>query len=158
MKKVQKKSKFVPGRVLVLMVIGFFSFFSSIAQNTKLVSGKVTNSVTNLPVEGATVTVKGSTKGVATGPAGEFSITVPATAKTLVISNVGYGNIEASIGTSGIVNVKLVAGGEDLSEVVVVGYGTRKKETLTGSIATVDSKMFQNRDLYLIHYPPARDR
>lgn len=145
MKNVQRKSRFVSARLLLLMMIGFISFYSSTAQNTRELSGTVTNSATDLPVAGASVVVKGSSKGVSTDASGKYTITVSANAKTMVISSVGYTSIEIPIGSAAAINVKLVAGGEDLGEVVVVGYGTRKKETLTGSIATVDSKIFQNR-------------
>ncbi|MEO6232399.1 MAG: SusC/RagA family TonB-linked outer membrane protein, partial [Ferruginibacter sp.] len=145
MENVQRKSNFIPDRVLLLLMIGFFSFHSSIAQNTKEVSGTVTSAVTNLPVEGASIMVKGSSKGVSTGAAGEFSITIPSNTKTLVVSSVGYARIEVPVGSSGAINIKLNVKGGDLGEVVVVGYGTQKKATLTGSVEQISSKTFENR-------------
>ena len=144
MKNVQRKSRSVSVRLLLLM-IGFISFYSSTAQNTKELSGTVTNSVNGQPVAGASVVVKGSPNGASTDASGKYTITVSANAKTVVISNVGYTPKEVPIGSSAIINVKLVAGAEDLGEVVVVGYGTQKKATLTGSIATVSAKTFQDR-------------
>ncbi|MEO6355899.1 MAG: TonB-dependent receptor plug domain-containing protein, partial [Ferruginibacter sp.] len=147
MENVQRKSSFSPGRVLLLMMIGFFSFHSSTAQNTKEVSGTVTSAATNLPVAGASIIVKGGSKGISTGAAGEFSITVPSNAKTLVVSSVGYARIEVPVGSSAAINIKLIVKGDDLGEVVVVGYGTQKKSTLTGSVSMVNSKAFQDRGI-----------
>jgi len=115
------------------------------AQATRTVSGRVVNSSTGEPVAGATIRIKGVRGGATTDSAGSFKWTVPASAQTLIISSVGFQEIEAPIGASGTISVRLVLTGKDLGEVVVVGYGTQKRATLTGAVATVDSKVFKDR-------------
>lgn len=105
------------------------------AQN-KTISGKITDEL-NEPVAGATVVVKNSKTGTTTNDAGEFSISVPASAKILVISSVGFGSKEVTI-TGDIINVTLQkVANANLEEVVVVGYGTQKKTSLTASVASI---------------------
>jgi iron complex outermembrane receptor protein len=110
------------------------------AQN-KTVSGKVTDSKDGSPVAGASVTVKGTKMGTQTNAGGEFTISVPSTATTLVVSSVGFGTKEATIG-EGAVNISLATAANDLNEVVVVGYGTARKRDLTGSVGSVKAKDF----------------
>jgi TonB-linked SusC/RagA family outer membrane protein len=115
--------------------------FTQIAfSQTKTVSGKVLDDKGN-PVQGATVTVRGSKTGTSTDAAGSFSFNVSAAAKTLVISSVGFTQQEVSIG-DGPVSVALVASSQSLTDVVVIGYGTARKKDLTGSVASVQAKDF----------------
>ncbi len=112
------------------------------AQESRVITGKITDQKDGTPIVGATVTVKGSTQGVSTGADGSFRMSVPATAKALVISSIGFGSSEYSIGASSDISVSLVASNSNLNEVVVVGYGTARKRDLTGSVATVKEKDF----------------
>lgn len=123
-------------------ITGIFLFFSlSILAQSKTVTGTVTDE-DGAGVAGASVVVKGSNLGTNTNANGAFSITVPASARTLVISFVGLSSEEVSIG-DGPLNVKLKnAASNDLNEVVVVGYGSVRKRDLTGSVASVTSKEF----------------
>ena len=125
--------------ILVMLV----STTIAIAQN-KTVTGKVTDEK-GAPVVNASVQVKGSTKGVTTDGNGSFSISVPTTAKSLVISSVGFGSQDVSISKSSSVSVSLQSTASSLDEVVVVGYGTQKKITLTGAQATVKGADLENR-------------
>ena len=104
----------------------------------KKISGKVTDEKGE-PVLGATVIVKGFSTGTVTNAAGIYSLTLPANAKTLSVSYIGYKPQEIVIGNSTSYNIVLEDASISMSEVVVVGYGTQKKSTLTGSIATVKS-------------------
>ncbi|HTI58923.1 TonB-dependent receptor [Mucilaginibacter sp.] len=100
----------------------------------------VTGTVTDekgLPLPGVTVIIKGSSRGVATDQKGSFSIVVPDAGAKLVFSMTGYLTQEVTVPADGVVNVQLVVDAKSLNEVVVVGYGTRKKATLTGSISQV---------------------
>lgn len=103
------------------------------AQQT--VKGKVTSNKGE-PIPGASVSVKGSATGTNTADDGSFTLTAP-TGATLVISNVGYTTKEVKVGTSGTIDVELAASAGDLGEVVVVGYGTQRKEAVTGSVANI---------------------
>ena len=116
----------------------------SLAQGTRTVSGTIVNSQTGEPVSGATVSANNSKRGTSTDEKGHFKLTVNQ-GGALLISSVGYDQQEIMPGADGIVTIKLVSNNQQLSDVVVVGYGTRKKATLTGAIATIDSKIFQDR-------------
>ncbi len=103
------------------------------------VRGQVTDAA-SLPLPGVNVVVKGSTVGTTTDVNGKYVIVVPDENAVLVFSYVGYEKTEIPTGTRTTVNVVLQVGERSLDEVIVVGYGTRKKSDLTGAVATVDSK------------------
>lgn len=102
------------------------------------VSGKVVNDKGD-PVWGASVLVKGTTRGVMTDTTGVFNISASA-GSTLVISMTGYGSQEIAVGNRQTVTVQLTPSNRDLEQVVVVGYGTQKKRDVTGSIVSVNAK------------------
>jgi TonB-linked SusC/RagA family outer membrane protein len=137
------------GNVSLSFLLLFFfiiSDYAAMAQATRTVSGRVVNAATGEPVVGASIRTKGVRGGTTTDTSGAFTWTVPASVSTLVISSVGFQETQAVVESSGIIRVKLVAtGAKDLGEVVVVGYGTQKKATLTGAVATVDAKVFKDR-------------
>ncbi|HRP56759.1 SusC/RagA family TonB-linked outer membrane protein [Agriterribacter sp.] len=118
----------------------FFSFSTALAQN-KTITGKVTDSKDGSPIVGVSVQVKGSRSGTTTNISGDFSITVPASAKILAVSAVGYEDQEVPIDSDNL-NILLVASTSNLEEVVVVGYGTARKKDLTGAVASVQEKDF----------------
>jgi TonB-dependent starch-binding outer membrane protein SusC len=114
------------------------------AQNAE-VTGKVTDAKDGTPLPGVTVKVKGSTNSTVTITDGSFRISVPENAKTLVFSYVGYADVEAAVGKAA--NITMTKGDVSLTEVVVVGYGTKIKRDVTSSISKVTSKDFQNLPL-----------
>jgi len=122
--------------------LGLFLILSSVIfAQSKVVSGTVLDK-DGVGVAGASVTVKGSTTGTNTSSTGAFSLNVPATARTLIVSYVGYASQDIPVG-NGTVNVVLVpSAGNDLNEVVVVGYGSVRKKDLTGSVGSVTAKDF----------------
>ena len=108
------------------------------------VTGNVTSEEDGLPVVGASVLVKGTTVGTVTDIDGNFTLTnVPSSAGTLVISFIGMQTQEVKVQPT--VKVVLKSDAEALDEVVVVAYGTAKKESLTGSVSVVDSKKIEKR-------------
>jgi len=109
------------------------------ARQERIVTGKVTDK-SGKPLEGVTVTVKGATTVVTTDSDGNYQINVPQDGKALVFTIVGFEAAEYTIGSQRAINVSLEASVSDLDEVVVVGYGTQKKETLTGAISSVQGK------------------
>lgn len=125
--------------MLVLMV----AFVGQLAAQTRTLTGRVTDAA-GLPLANASVIVKGTNIGTTTNADGAFSFSVPANAKTLVISAVGYGDKEASIGSNTSFNVQMTTQDRNLAEVVVVGYGTQKKKELTTSVAQVKGSDLQN--------------
>ncbi len=99
------------------------------------VSGKVTDE-NGSPLAGASVNVKGSSKGVSTNATGAFTLTVPDNA-VLVISYIGYEPKEIAVGGRTDIAVQLSQSVKVSDQVVVVGYGTQRRKDLTGSIASV---------------------
>ncbi|MBA9077825.1 SusC/RagA family TonB-linked outer membrane protein [Rufibacter quisquiliarum] len=95
------------------------------------------------PLIGVTVLVKGTSTATATDVNGGFTLSVPGNNATLVFSYIGYLNQEVAVGSQSNVSVTLLTDAKALEEVVVVGYGTQRREDVSGSIATVDSKDFQ---------------
>jgi|GEM_PF-5601099 len=108
--------------------------------------GRVSGSVRterNDPIEGASVTLKGTEIGVSTNEAGEFALDVPAGGGTLVFSYLGYVAQEQPVRGGERLTVTLVSVMEDLDEVVVVGYGTMRKRDLTGAVASVQAQKLE---------------
>lgn len=101
----------------------------------RTISGIVSNS-TEAPVPGASVLVKGSSRGTATNENGEFTIKVPADKNILVFSAIGMQSRELVI-TGETMNVQLAEDAKTLGSVVVVGYGQVNKKDLTGSVSSV---------------------
>lgn len=132
-------------RLLIFQLLFLSVYDCAIAQN-RTISGIVSDDKGN-PVQGASVSVKGSAEGTATDNAGRFSLAVPASAKTLVISNVGYNIQELAVSGKSSVTVALVSATQTLNDVVVIGYGTARKREVTGAIATVTSKDFQQGNI-----------
>ncbi len=111
------------------------------AQN-RTITGKITDT-DGKPVSGASVLLKGSTKGVSADEQGAYSISIPTTAKTLVVTGVGFTTREMTVGTSNVVNVTMVSSDKNLEEVVVTGYSTKKKAEFTGASSRVSSKQIE---------------
>lgn len=103
------------------------------------VTGTVTNEK-NEPLGGATVTIKGTNNSVVTDQNGSFTINA-VKGNVLVISSVGYRNMELRVGNEGtVLNATLELVDRSLDEVVVVGYGTSKRSDLTGAVVSVKAK------------------
>lgn len=105
----------------------------------RTVSGKVSDA-TGMPLPGASVTVKGSTLGTSTGADGSFTLRVPANAKSLTISAVGYSGQDIAIGSRSVFDVSLAVEGKGLDEVIVTGYGTQKRSQYAGAASKVEAK------------------
>ena len=89
------------------------------------------------PIPGVTVTVKGTTQGTATDTNGAYSLPVLNENTILVFSYIGYITQEISVGNRRSINITLNEDTRQMDEVVVIGYGTQKKETLTGSVVAL---------------------
>ncbi len=101
-------------------------------------TGTVLDSAGN-PLAGATISVKGSSKAVMSGEDGKFSIDARP-GDVLVINYVGYKPVELKAGANTQLRVRMQKSGEDLDEVVVVGYGTQKRTKVVGSVAQIQGK------------------
>ena len=108
---------------------------NTINQQSKLVKGTIVDA-TGMPVIGANVMVKGTTNGTITDMDGNFSLEAPVGA-TLVVSYVGYSNQEIKVGNQKNLSIALKEDSEALDELVVVGYMTQKKASLTGAVTSM---------------------
>ncbi len=105
------------------------------------VTGKVTDAGTKEPLIGVYVVVKDTMLGATTDFDGNYELVVPRGKNTLVFSYVGYQSIEKKIGFESVINAELIQG-QVLEDVVVIGYGTVKREDVTGTLTTVSSDQF----------------
>lgn len=112
-------------------------FFTAHAQDNPLqVSGTITT-VSGAPLSGATVAVKGGNQSVMTNADGTFRLTVPSAHSVLLVSYVGYISREIPVDGKATHTIRLTENPNELSNVVVIGYGTRRKSDLTGSVTSV---------------------
>ena len=92
---------------------------------------------------GVNVVIKGTATGASTDFDGKFSISVPDASSVLVFSYIGFENQEIVVGNQTTINVTLNASAESLDEIIVVGYGTQRKVTLTGSVIDVKGDVLE---------------
>jgi TonB-linked SusC/RagA family outer membrane protein len=120
---------------------------SESASNATMQASQVTGVVTDengnsLP--GVNVIVQGTTKGTTTDNEGKFTIEIPEENAVLTFSYIGYLTENISVEGQSVINVTMILDIASLEEVVVIGYGTVKKEDLTGSVAVVTAKDIEN--------------
>ena len=127
---------YIKRAVLMALWLGPLRFAAAQTTGPAPTIGTVTDGDSHTPLPGATVVVKGTTQGVSTDPDGHFSLVGVAPGATLVISAVGYGKREATVG-SGPLEVALPTDVQQLNEVVVTGYSEQNRRTLTSAISTV---------------------
>ena len=135
------KSK-LTGLLAVLLFSGIFNY--AFSQELKL-SGTVKNRSTGEAMQGATVSIKGTSQAVGTDAEGKFSITAPKKGSTLVISFAGMQTENYTVGsnTGNIVILMESSATSNLDEVVVIGYGTQKVTKVSGAISTVKAADIQ---------------
>jgi len=131
--------------LLTLLLLSFMALSSAFAQS-RTITGIVTSADDGQSFPGVSVKVTGSTVGTQTNAQGMYTISVPANAKSLTISYVGYVTQVAVIGTKSVINIKLAPDAKSLNEVVVVGYGTGiKNANVVGTTSTVASKEIEDK-------------
>jgi TonB-linked SusC/RagA family outer membrane protein len=124
------------------MILSFGLISLAFAQD-KVITGRVTSNSSG-PLPGVSVYVNGAaSNGTQTDATGSYKLSVPANAKSLVFTFIGFKTKEIAI-TGSTVNASLDEDNTTLSEVVVVGYGTQNKRDVTGSVASVKSKDLEN--------------
>lgn len=104
------------------------------------ITGTVTTSDDNSAIPGVNIVVEGTTVGTTTDPNGHYSLSVPEGEVTLVFSYVGYTTQRIAVNNRTVINISLEPDISTLSEVIVVGYGTQKKSTVTGAISSISEK------------------
>ncbi|PKP06707.1 MAG: SusC/RagA family TonB-linked outer membrane protein [Bacteroidetes bacterium HGW-Bacteroidetes-5] len=133
-----KKIKLLFTGLLLVVAVGFAS-----AQNIQ-VTGTVTDAKTGEPVVYASVQLKGTVTGAATDLMGKYTISAPSTG-TLIFSFIGYTVVEVPINGRTVVNVALSQDAVQLEDVLVVAYGTTRKESFTGSAEVIKSEKIERR-------------
>jgi hypothetical protein len=103
------------------------------------ISGMVVNAETGQPLENVSVAVKGKRTGTATNNKGEFRLSMDKLEGTLVISSVGYEPQEVNLGGKSVFNISLKPNQAKLDEVVVIGYGSKKRRDLTGAVSKMNN-------------------
>ncbi|GAB4022711.1 SusC/RagA family TonB-linked outer membrane protein [Spirosoma koreense] len=123
------------------MLLGLASF--SFAQERTL-TGKVTSSDDGGSLPGASITLKGTTRGTTTDANGNFSIAMTGKA-TLVVSSIGFARQEVEVGNRSTITVQLQSTNSDLEEVIVTGYGgVLSKREVTGAVSKIKGAEIQN--------------
>jgi TonB-linked SusC/RagA family outer membrane protein len=123
--------------LLIFLAGTTFASAENLQQGKKVVTGKVIDADTKESLPAASVWIKETTTGVITDADGLYRITVDRPGAVLVFSFIGYENVEMLAGDRTTIDVTLQPSSSSLEEVVVVGYGTQKKESVVGAIASV---------------------
>jgi TonB-linked SusC/RagA family outer membrane protein len=130
-------------RKFVAILLGAILVVTQVAAQNKTIKGRVTEDGKK-PLSNASIIVKGTTVAAKTNDEGYYSITIPANGRVLKFSSLNFEDQEVNIGSKSEINVILVNTVSDLQQVIVTGYGTTKKATNTGSIATVKASEIEN--------------
>ncbi|MCF7561570.1 TonB-dependent receptor [Sabulilitoribacter multivorans] len=143
MKQQIKNRCFVSVMTLVVMLV-FSSFTATNLHAQERVSGTVTDA-NGVPLPGVSVIQKGTTRGASTDFDGNYSLELTLGEKTLVFSYLGFKTVEIAIADKTTINVSLQDDVESLDEIVIVGYGTQKKESVVGAITQVKGEELMER-------------
>lgn len=119
---------------------GYLRIIKPLAEIT--VSGRVTDATTNEALAGCNVVLKGTQKGTTTDANGDYKIVVPDGNATLVFGFIGFVSQEVAVGNRATINVALNAAASELSQVVVIGYGSASQKDMTGSVKSIKSTDF----------------
>jgi TonB-dependent starch-binding outer membrane protein SusC len=122
----------------LLTIIVMLLSASVYAQNNQSVRGKVLDE-TGKPLSGVTVAVKNTARGTVSGTDGSYTINA-ATGEVLLFSFIGYTPAQVTVGSNASYSISLTPNSQSLEQMVVIGYGAQKKSSLTGSVASVNSK------------------
>ncbi|MDQ1141545.1 SusC/RagA family TonB-linked outer membrane protein [Pedobacter agri] len=131
-------------KLLQSLFVLMFIAFSALAQD-RTVTGTVTSSEDGLPLPGVTVKITGQTGGAITNATGVFTVSVNSSAKALEFSALGFVSQTRILTAASTYSVVLTASTNELNDVIVVAYGTVKKESFTGAASVVESKNFADR-------------
>lgn len=131
-------------KIYLLFAIFFLVGLSTYGQGNGSISGKIRSADDQQPLPGATVMIKGTTRGTVSDVDGQFSIQA-SNGEILVVSFIGYREIEVPV-QSGLTTyeIDLPLSTEDLSEVIVVGYGSQRKADITSAVSVINMDAIGN--------------
>jgi TonB-linked SusC/RagA family outer membrane protein len=133
-------------KLKLFLICIFFAGMQFANAQTKSISGAVTSKEDGSSIPGVSVMVKGTTLGTVTNINGVYNLDVPVDANRLVFSFVGMKSLEVQISGS-VIDVQMESDVLGLDEVMVVAFGTAKKESLTGSAAVIGSEKIESRSV-----------
>ncbi|MBA2761175.1 MAG: carboxypeptidase-like regulatory domain-containing protein, partial [Segetibacter sp.] len=138
-------SKLLPrNKFLLTLLNGIFLFYALVADaQTQTVTGVVRSNADNQPLQGVTVQVKGTTNTTATDAKGAFTLRNISSADSISFSSIGFQNQTFAVNNRSSLNINLQTEASALEQVVVVGYGTRRRSDVTGAIAQVSGDAFK---------------
>ncbi len=134
-------------KTLLTLFVFLFALVSTVPlarAQERVITGKVTDSADDTALPGVNVVLKGTSTGSVTDIDGNYTISVSGEGGTLVFSSIGFVEKEVIIGSQSVINVSMITNVKELSEVVVIGYGTQQKRDLSGSVASVSGDVIQN--------------
>ncbi|QOD61819.1 SusC/RagA family TonB-linked outer membrane protein [Polaribacter haliotis] len=126
---------------LLFIGICFLAITNTVAQN-KTIKGTVVDEF-SVPIPGVNILEKGTLNGVSTDFDGNYTINTKESA-VLVFSYIGYKTLEVTVSNQQEINVTLKEDASQLDEIVIVGYGTQKRQEVTGSVAVADLKTYKD--------------
>lgn len=127
------KFKILHAFLLICMCISA----TDLMAQTLSIRGQVTSSTTGEPISGVTVTVEGKRQATSTNATGQYTLEFPGESAVVRFSQIGKISQQIEVNQSGVYNIQLEDGLDELEEIVVVGYGTQKKSVVTGAISSV---------------------
>lgn len=129
---------------LLLLFLCLITFTHFVIAQDRTVTGKVTDKTEGSPLPGVSVRIKGTTRGASTGPDGSFQLQVPNGNVTLVFSYISYQTLEMPASGITNLNVKLAPVANEMDEVVITGYGSQNRKTITSAITSVKAEEIAN--------------
>lgn len=126
----------------VFLLTTLLCWIASIAwSQTRQLTGRVVNNESGAALSGASITVKGTTRGSVTNEEGKFTLAIPSKGNTvLVITSIGFVSQEIIVNNQASLSITMVSEVKSLEDIVVVGYGERRKRDVTGALSSIQSK------------------
>jgi TonB-dependent starch-binding outer membrane protein SusC len=131
-------------RILLICAIALFALNPEVWSQERTITGTVSSEQDRSPVPGVNVILKGSSTGTVTDIDGKYSIRVPQSGGVLVFSFIGLATEEVTIGNQSVIDMIMTADIRQLSEIVVIGYGTEDRRNLTAALSTVSGEAISN--------------
>lgn len=125
---------------LLYLLAGMLCCCMQAMAQTQTISGRVADAANNQPLSGVSITVPGTSTGTTTDSAGQFTLKVAGTVRSIQVSLVNYSPQTVDLQGATPLTILLANAARGLDEVVVVGYGTQKKKDLTGAVSTIGAK------------------
>jgi len=129
---------------LLLFLAGLFILAQNVYSQERTISGKVTDQSDGVPLPGVSVMIKGTTRGTTTNSEGAFQLKVPSQNATLVLTYIGYKTTESAVGSQTSLKIQLLPVPNLMNEVVVTGYGSQNRKTITSAITSIKAEEIAN--------------